>query len=198
MDIKLMPEEYQKKESFIGGLSFSRLKSLEAVINIWVIISFVLIIAAVAAYLGLFFYRNNLIQEKNDLESQIYQIDGQRDLAMEANFINLEKGISDLKKVLENRMYPSYLFKMVEELTLPTVWFENMNADFSKATLDLDVAADSYDTMAKQIVILENDFRIKEVNFSDVKLEKEGGVNSSFNIALDPVFLRPTTTPAVK
>jgi phosphate/sulfate permease len=198
MDIKLMPEEYQKKESFIGGLSFSRLKSFEAIVSIWVIVSIILIVAAVAAYLGLFFYRNNLTKEKDDLKAQIAQVDGQRDLKMEANFIHLEKGISDLKKALENRIHPSYLFKMVEELTLATVWFDSMNADFSKATLDLGVSADSYDTLAKQIVVLENDSRIKEVSFSDVKLEKEGGVNSSFIITLDPIFLRPTTTPAVK
>lgn len=193
-----MPEEYRKKESFIGGLSFVRLKNVESLVNIWVIVSFVLIIAAVAAYLGLYFYRDKLIQERDSLQTQIVQVDSQRDLAMEENFIHLEKGISDLKKVLETRIYPSYLFKMLEELTLPTVWYGNLTANFSEDTLDLKVSANSYNTLAEQVVILQNDSRIKEVNFSDAKLEKEGGVASSFRITLDPIFLRPTTTSTVK
>lgn len=197
-NLKLMPEEYQKKESFIRGLSFSRLRTIESLVNIWVVVSVILIAAVIAAYLGLYFYRNKLNGQKNDLDGQIAQLDAQRDLDMEANFTRLEKGISDLKKVLENRIYSSHLFKMLEELTLPTVWYNNLSIDFSKASLDLEVAADSYNTMAKQVVILENDSRIKKVDFSDVSLEKEGGVTSSFTIDLNPVFLRPTTTPAIK
>lgn len=198
MDIKLLPEEYQKKSSPVGGLGFSRLKSAEYLIDVWVVISLILIVAAVAVYSGLFFYRNKLTKEKNNLESQIVQIEAQRDVAMEENFMQLEKGIGDLKKILENRVYPSELFKMLEELTLPAVWYDNMKVDFSEDALDLEMATDNYNTLAKQAVIFQNDSRIKKVNFSDATLGKEGYVSSSFTIALNPISLRPTTTPAVK
>lgn len=198
MDIKLLPEEYQKKSSLVGGLGFSRLKSAEYLINVWVVVSLILIVAAVAVYSGLFFYRNKLTKEKNNLESQIVQIEAQRDVAMEENFMQLEKGIGDLKKILENRVYPSELFKMLEELTLPAVWYDNMKVDFFEAAFDLEVTTNDYNTLAKQAVIFQNDSRIKKVNFSDATLGKEGYVSSSFTIALNPISLRPTTTPAVK
>lgn len=198
MDIKLLPEEYQKKSSLVGGLGFSRLKSAEYLIDVWVVVSLILIVAAVAVYLGLFIYRNKLIREEKDLETQIVQIEEQRDLAMEANFMQLEKGIGDLKKILENRIYPSELFRMLEELTLSKVWYDNMKVDFSEVVLDLELATDSYNTLAEQAVIFQNDSRIKKVDFSGATLEKDGYVSSSFKIDLDPVSLRPTTTSAVK
>lgn len=193
MDFKLMPKEYKEEGSRIGlpKLSFSQLKNIDFAIDLWTVISFILIIAVVLTSAGLWYYKYKLSNEENNLKVQITELNNQRNKELEDNFIELQEGISNLKKALENRIYPSYLFRMIEELTLPQVWFSDFSSDLLNATIRLSAEAASYNTIAKQIVVFENDQRITEVAFSQVDLSDEGLVSTDFEIKFDPTFLRP-------
>ena len=66
-----------------------------------------------------------------------------------------------------------------------------MSADLSQAKLNLKVEALNYLTLAKQVVVLEQDSRIKKVEFSGVSLGTSGRVGSDLELELNPDFLRP-------
>jgi len=199
MDIKLMPEQYQKGNQPKSGLkssvdSFKQLGD-QAVSrgNLWLTISIVILLIAGSVYLGLWVYQRQLDQEKQELITEIDELQAQRDLELEANFTELKKGIENLKKILKNRIYPSLVFKMLEELTLPQVQFSDFDGDFDDARIIIQTEASSYNMLAKQVVALEQDERIGKVELSGVDLDSSGRVSSNLTIEINPEFLRLRT-----
>ena len=112
-----------------------------------------------------------------------------RDPELEKHLKALKSGIDILREILDNRIYPSLLFEMIEELTLAHVSFSSMVADLKQAKLQLQVEALNYSTFAKQVYVLQQDPRIKKVNFSGVDLGDFGRVTSLLNLELDPALL---------
>ena len=189
MDIKLMPEKYKRKEKQLTGLSATLLSRLITRANLWLMLSLIFLGLVTLTYFGLWGYKNSLAEEKEDLESRFEELAGQRNLELEANFMGLKENIENFKKFLGNRLYPSNLFEMLEELTLPQVQFIDLNANLSQAVIELKAETVDYQILAKQVVAFEEDERIKKVEFSEVELEPSGRVNSDLKIELNPDFL---------
>jgi len=189
MDIKLMPEKYKRKERPLAGLPTTLLSRLVSRANLWLILALIFLSLIILSYFGLWGYKNSLAEETRNLEERFEELAGQRNLELEANFIELKTSIENFKKFLGNRLYSSNLFEMLEELTLPQVQFIDLNVDLSQAVLELKAETVDYQTLAKQVVAFEEDKRIKKVEFSEVNLEPSGRVNSDLEIELNPDFL---------
>ena len=124
MDIKIMPEKYKRRKETAIGLKMSAasfLNKLTSKANLWLALTIGFLLLVVLIYFGLTGYKNSLIEERGNLEEKLAELTNQRDLEMEANFIELKIGIEDLRKALENRVYSSKLFELLEEITLPQV-----------------------------------------------------------------------------
>jgi len=197
MDIKIMPEKYKKRKeaavsfnssakNFLNKLTFK----LTSRTNLWLALTIGFLLLVILIYFGMTGYKNSLIEEKENLEERLAGLTNQRNLETEANFIELKTNIEDLKKVLKIRLYPSNLFEMLEEITLPKVQFTDLDADLSQTKLNLKAEAVDYSTLAKQVTVFEQDSRIKKVDLSGVSLETSGRVVSNLKIELNPDFLR--------
>jgi len=189
MDIKLMPEKYKKRERPLAGFPATLLGKLATRANFWLMLIVIFLGLVILSYFGLWGYKNSLVEENEDLERRFEELAGQRNLELEANFMELKESIENFKKFLGNRLYPSKLFEMLEELTLPQVQFIDLNTDFSQATLSLKTEAVDYQTLAKQVVVFEEDWRINKIELSEVNLEPSGRVSSDLEIKLNPDFL---------
>lgn len=188
MDIKLMPEKYKEKKELSAGLKLS-LSKLGSKTNFWLILTVSFLVLVILICFGLWGYKNSLIREKENLEGEFEELTSQRDLELETNLIALKEGIDDFKKILEQRLYSSKFFKMLDELTLPRVQFTGLNADLSQAVIVLKTEVINYQTLAKQIVAFEQDWRIKKVELSEVRLNTAGRLDSDLGIELNPDFL---------
>ncbi len=194
MDIKIMPEKYKRRREVTEEEKLPLVDLLGGLVsrtNLWLVLAIILLILVVLAYFGLWGYQKSLIEEKADLENQLTELTNQRNLELEADFMELKNGIEDLKKVLKNRLYPSKLFEMLEELTLPQVQFTGLDTDFPQAKLTLEAEAVDYTTLAKQMIVFEEDERIEKIGLSEVGLDLTGRVNSTLNIEINLDFLRP-------
>ena len=89
MDIKLMPEKYKRKEKQLTGLSATLLSRLITRANLWLMLSLIFLGLVALTYFGLWGYKNSLAKEKEDLESRFEELAGQRNLELEANFMEL-------------------------------------------------------------------------------------------------------------
>ncbi len=189
-----MPEKYkqrveaveEKKSSLAGILSRVFFRT-----NLWLILSIAFLILVILTCFGLWGYKESLADEKTDLENQLAQLNGQRDLELEADFAELKEGIEDLKKVLKNSVYPSRLFEMLEELTLSQVQFTSLDVDLTQAVLSLNAELIDYTTLAKQMIVFKEDERIEELDVSGISLDMTGQIKSAFDLELKLDFLRP-------
>jgi hypothetical protein len=194
MDIKLMPDKYKKK-GIGGGLRLSDaglpkfFNQLASKANFWVILSLVLLIGVILVCFGLWGYKISLNKNKESLTKRLEELQSQRDLDLEASFIELKERIGDFEDILGKRIYPLNVFKMLEELTLPHVQYTSFGADLTQLTVSLKTEAANYNTLAKQVLVFKEDSRIKKVEFSEVNLGKAGWVVSDLKLKLNPDFL---------
>ena len=192
MDIKLIPDKYKKRDkdkvksriSAFGNLS----EQITSKNNILMILSISFLIVVILISLGLWGYQANLIKEKTSLIERIGNLQNQRNNDLEVNFIELGKRIEGFEKTLEHRIYFSKIFEMIEELTLPQVQFADTNIDLSENKFNLKIEADSYSSLANQVIVFEEDSRIKNVELSKTGLSTYGQVISELTLELNSSF----------
>lgn len=190
MDIKLMPKKYDHGKDAGQPTAISKSSKFIPKESSFVVLSVILLTIVILISAGLWWYEYSMDKEKQNLNAKLQELASQRDLDLEANFIELKDGIDNLKKLLDNHIRSSELFVMIEDLTLPQVQFISFNSDLLKSTLSLDIRAVNYNIFAKQLVVFEQDQRIKSLIFSKVAMDNDGGVGSSLELELDPNFLR--------
>lgn len=158
--------------------------------NTWLKWSVALLILAVLLCLGLWGARMALDKKSSNLAVQKEELEAERKLDLEEDFTGLKKRIEILKLILNNRKYPSRVFQMLEELTLPQVQFMQLDTDLAKAEVILIIESSDYTTLAKQVAVFEDDSRIKNIELSEVELKLSGRIGSNLKIGLDQDFLR--------
>ena len=194
MDIKLMPEKYKKigissELKLSGSGLFNFFNKFAFKDNFFFVLSSVLLISIILISFGLWGYKINLSKDKGILVQEFEELQNQRDLDLENNFIDLKEKIDNFKNIIDKRVYSLNILKVFEELTLPSVQYDDFSADLIKLLVDLKIEANNYNSIAKQVFIFENDSRIESVNFSEVQLERGSLIGSNLKFKLNPSFL---------
>lgn len=185
-----MPEKYKKKGIGTGfDLPQGNLSKKINQVDFWFTLSFILLIGVLLFCFGLWGYQINLNKNNEGLTQKLEELQSKRNLELEGNFIELKEIIENFKEILDKRLYSSNILKTLEELTLPQVQYSIFRVDLNNFLLDLKAKAINYSLLAEQIMIFENDSRIKKIGLSEISLEKSGSVGTDLNIELDPNFL---------
>lgn len=180
-----MPEKYYKKDKVETLLK----KSFKVNFNNLFIVSILLLAFVILITFGLWGYKLHLKENIEKASAEIDNLQGQRDFEAEKEFSTLKVKIEDFKKILEGHIYPSNIFEMLEELTIPEVDFFEMQANLLDNEISIKAESDDYNSLARQIVVFENDDRIKEIDLSGVVLNDRGKVNSVLTIETSSNFL---------
>ena len=180
-----MPGKYHRRAKKIN--LFKDSFSIDS--NQLLILSLSLLILVTIICFGLWGYKIYLSQDIDKLIVEIEDLQNQRDFEMEANFANLKIKIEDFKRISGVHVYPSKIFDILEELTIQQIKFVGLEANLLEENLILETESIDYKTLAEQIVVFENDSRIKTVDLSEVRLNDSGKINSNLKIEIDPDFL---------
>lgn len=193
MDIKLIPKEYNQKPAGSRGFKLPAIKFKTTPslfkFNLWLGIAIALLIVSILGYLGLIFYKNSLDKDNLALEIQTRDKEPERDLGLEKQLIELERGNKNLEKFSKTHIYSSRLFQMLEELTISQVQWQKFEADIFSNEIDLRGQAINYNILAEEITTLENDSRINKVETSGIRLGA-GGVNFNMALGFEPTLLK--------
>lgn len=191
MDLKLIPEKYNIKKNSETTAFFSQFSAyLVFKANFLLSLSLILLTGAVLGYFGILGYKNNLSDNKEVLASNMEALQKQRDLDLEANFMELKDGINVLKDVLKGRFYSSRIFGLLEDVTLANVRIVDLQADLSQMELVFQIEAMNYNTLAKQFIVFKEDARVKKADISEIALDELGRVNSRILLEINSDFLR--------
>ncbi len=111
------------------------------------------------------------------------------------NFTELNKNISDLGKeiklvqeTLNKHIYWTNFFSLLEKYTLPDVSYQGLSAG-NNGALSLSATASSYDSVAKQLKILEDSSArefVSSVKINSARQEDNRGVTFGINLVLNP------------
>ena len=201
MNIQLIPKDYKKNQKDSSWLEFeipiikktvslnfltSRKKS-----KIALIISIILVVLTGLAYGGLFYYQEYFLKvQKDDLQAQIDKVNSQRDFEFEKEFKDMGAFYESIKSLEKNHVYATRLFEALEELTLPKVQYLRLEANFISGKVSLPALAADFDSTYKQIFVLKEDSRIREVSSSGSSRDSNNQISFNLNLSFDQNFLK--------
>ncbi len=151
----------------------------------FVLVSFVLVFV-LAASAGLWFYKNSINQKIESVGQQSQDLIVQQNKEDEAKVNDLGQTLKSVKEILNKHIYASQTVDFLEKTTLPLVRWTGFNRNVNNVSVSLHGQTKDYNTLAKQILVFENDSQIKEVQASDISLSQLGGVNFSMALTFDP------------
>lgn len=145
-------------------------------------------------YGGLIYWRSVVESRSQEIEKTVQAIDAriaerQKALAPIQDFQALAKAAD---KVLRNHTHWTQVLKLLEERALPEVQFGSL-AGAETGTLSFDVRARDYTTLAKQIVALREDPRVRKVSVAaaSADFDENGllkGARAAVTMGVDPTI----------
>ena len=191
MDIKLIPKEYKKNQDISSqGFKSNIWLSFGAKSGLWIVLTLSLLVFSLAAGGGLFVYRDYSGKQKDALQKEIDVLNKQRDYDLEKRVKDFDQAIKNINKYLAAHIYPTKLFKMMDDLTLEKVQFTSFSADIEQGQLSLSGIASSYDDLARQVKVFESDKRIISADPPDSQLNSRGQIQFNIKIKFNPESLR--------
>jgi Tfp pilus assembly protein PilN len=139
------------------------------------------------SYLVLAFYESRLEKEISELTAALARTDSERTL--EKDVLSFQKSAKDFVVLLSNHVFPTRIFELLEKNTHPKVRFSELKLDLQGGTLELHGNAESFDILAKQLKIFEEQEFIKNVKLSKVSADKTG-VNIELRLSFDTRVLK--------
>jgi len=143
--INLIPSELLKGKA--GGVNWFRVVSL-------------MILPALVVffcYLGMSWLQSNINQKISTNRNELTQLQKSIGDYNERARINNDTAnrVITLKKLLDNRIYWTRFFTLLEKYTLDGVYFKEFRADIA-GLISLPATADNYETLARQLVALKS------------------------------------------
>lgn len=110
----------------------------------------------------------------------------------EAEIIPLKNKISDYGLLLNMHKSPLDIFKILEDHSLPKVWFSNFSFDIKEKQVVLLGHTDSFEILEQQVSILKEESLITEIALSNVSMAEEGGIDFILELSFSPEVFNPT------
>jgi Tfp pilus assembly protein PilN len=159
---------------------------LTKILNILFYISLSLILLS----LVFFFLLNNAVKKSAKfLENQEKTLISQRSpeqLDLEKNTLHFREKMKDFGTLFNQHRFTANVFRVLEEITLPKVWFSDFNLTSQPGIIVLTGLADSFNTLGEQLLVLKEDKNIKNLILSGAKINSQGRVEFNLQIILEP------------
>jgi len=134
---------------------------------------------------GLYFYKITLEDRKTGLDTQIVNLEKERDKKVEANLLTLSKQLSLISTLLDSHIVWSKALSKVEGLLQPQVQFLSFSAAVSDNRFEFKALATNYTVVARQIAAFVSDDSIKDVALTNVHVLTTGKLEFSIKIEFD-------------
>ncbi len=154
----------------------------------FIFITSVFLVIALFIYLGIFIYQNYSLKEKireagaanNNLNAEISK-------NLKPQFVIANHKAKDIKKILTSRLYWTSLYKIIESHAVNSISYKDFSAaksedDNNIIEVKIGGDADNFTTLAKQITVFRDSKEIKNADFSEAQLNKNGRVAFTINL----------------
>lgn len=149
-----------------------------------VMASIIILCLVVLTWAGFFFYYKSLEKQKANLNNRAAELNTKENQDMTRNILDLEKDLKKTKKLLGSHIYASQAIVFLENYILPDVQLLDFNLNIPNGQISFSCLARTYATVARQILVLQQQEAVQDVKFSGVSLNQLGGVGLSMDIRL--------------
>lgn len=147
-------------------------------------VSLSLALIAALAVTVLFVLENNAVKKLQDLEDQILQVGTKEEKLQESQLLLDKKRIEDFAALLNGRRKNSAIFKIIEEATLPEIWFVGFN--LSGQNIGLSGQTPNFKILGQQLLVLKEQSLIEKTTLTNLAINKEGDVIFEIEVSFKP------------
>lgn len=182
IDVNLIPEHDDD--------DFSRLKRVR-----WLVVALLGSLLAVGiAYAALLFYESRLIRETNSLDEQLTLQQAQiRSFAADRLSASaISRRVAAVSKLLDQHPRLTNVFEIVEDYTLPTVYYSTLSAT-TDGSITLTAFAPDYAGVADQLRVFENAADV----FTSVRIQQATNTDVNREVTYEDGTVETLTVPKV-
>lgn len=187
------PMDQRPPSSFIPKqyLAQNSQATSSAHVGIFLIISLLVFLATIALGVGVFLYTEKLGAQLNDLNAQIAQKSTAFDLPQIEEIKRFEIRLNTAQSILRNHIAFSHYFKILEDLTIPTIFFERLDYSLKDGLINVELVgeADGFSSVALQSDAFMAEKSFSSVTFSDFDLKPFGAVGFKVSMLVNPRFI---------
>jgi hypothetical protein len=132
---------------------------------------------------GLLFYRNQVSNSLEEDKSILKKIETEFEPALLSEINLVSSSLSNGKNILDKHLKQSDIFFLLEENTLPQVFYNSFTYSHNQKSLVLLGESINYSTIASQSKVFESLEKIESVIFSNLTLRDTGRV--AFTLTLN-------------
>ena len=150
-------------------------------------LSLLTLFAVVGSFFGLAYLTSQRQKEYDSLTAQLAQEETPDQKALETSVLGYKQKLQDFSKVLNAHTAPSRFFASLEQLIYPSVYFDNLTLNPMDRTAVISGKVDSFQSLAKQVVILENAKQfLDSVTLAKINLGSDGKIEFTINATVQP------------
>lgn len=183
------PASFIPKKSLDGGM---RTRTSGAVGGLLFLIGLFLFVVSVTAAGAVFAYKGYLKTSISDKSASLQKAKEAFDLAAIEDLSRLDLRIKQAQVLLQRHIAPSAIFSFLSLQTLQNVQFVSFNyalQDDGSAAVDLEGVAASFSTVALQSDQFAASKALKDIVFSNIKVETDGKITFSVKATMDPSLI---------
>jgi len=135
-------------------------------------------------------YINNFQTALKELESFLVQIRTPENIALESEIRDYERKIKDFTPLLKEHLETSNIFNFLQKDCHPKVWFQQFSLDSRQNKVNVSGKTQNFETLGQQILIFKDDKFVEDVKLEKVSLGKEGKIDFSLSISLNPQIFK--------
>jgi hypothetical protein len=152
--------------------------------------SVLLLIASILAFFLLNRSFEKAESELQSLEETLSREKTQEEKDLEREVFGYQEKIEDFSELSKLHLYPSKFFNFFQELCHPQIWFSEFLLNLEDFNLSISGETENFSILGQQILIFQQEEKIKNTDLSEVSIGKEGKVNFTLDLYLKPEIFK--------
>jgi len=164
--------------------------------NIMFYFSIGLLFSVLGGYGILFHFTKKATEDAKKFEEIIQQGKTQQILTLENEMKTYRDKIDNFSSLIANHKLSSNFFGdiesktgILEKSTHPRVMFFEMLFDVKSNTITLSGVTENLEIVGQQVVLFQNNRMVKNVKLTKIIINKEGKIEFTLDVSIDPVLL---------
>ncbi len=155
------------------------------------VILYVCLAIIIVFFLSYFFLtssKRKLEADLIELKTKLERIPEER--ILEDEVFKYQRKIEDFAVLLNLHQLPLNFFILLEENTHPEIWFFEFELSLENNSLVLLGQAGNFEILGQQMLIFQKQESIKNMNLSNVSIDKQGKIEFELQLTFDPKIFK--------
>ena len=151
-------------------------------------VSILSLIIIIASFGGFVYYSNQAHQLVEAKNIEINGIGTEEQKILAEDVLKYEIKIRDFSNLINKRQHPTNFLKFLETSIVKGAVVTNMSLNILESKSTLTGVADSFQVLGEQEDLFKNDKMLTKTNLTSAAMDKEGKVNFSFELVINPTM----------